>query len=96
MFLATITPKEASNPRVVTVEEELHEAINALLYSRFRGKPVTIYREDVAELIGPDRWNLEIHPKLLDQVIHRYSNSGWIVQELVNDPRHRRWSFSAA
>lgn len=96
MFLPLITPEEASNPRVVTAEEELHEAVNALLYSRFRGSPVNIYREDVADLIGRDRWNLEIHPRLLDQVVLRYRDSGWAIQEMANDPRHRRWSFSAA
>lgn len=96
MFLSTITPEQAQNPRIVTPEEEIHEALNTLLYSRFRGAPVTIYRDDLARLIGPDRWNLETHPQALDQVLQRYPASGWSLTETTSNPHSRCWSFAAA
>jgi hypothetical protein len=94
MFFATITPEQASQPRVVSLDEQLHEAVNALLYSRFKTGKVTIYQDDVEDLIGSKRWNLGEHPQKLREVIERYSLSGWDVVDDTDNPHDQRWTFT--
>ncbi len=95
MYYTTITPEEASKGRSVSAEEQLHEAVNALLYSYYTGSPVLIYEEALRELIGP-QWNLEIHPALLTELMDRYAQSGWTVVEDHRNPHRRLWRLSSA
>lgn len=95
MYYATITPEEASRGRGSSAEEQLHEAVNALLYSYYSGSSVLIYEEALRELIGP-LWNLEIHPSLLPELIQRYAEAGWDVAEDGSNPHRRRWHFTPA
>lgn len=93
MYYATITPEEASKGRSTSTEEQLHEAVNTLLYSYYSGSPVLIYEEALSELLGP-QWNLQIHPATLPEIIQRYRNSGWHVEEDGANPHRRRWRFA--
>lgn len=95
MNYATITPEEANRGRKSSAEEQLHEAVNALLYSYCSGAPVLIYEEALRELIGP-QWNLEIHPAMLPEIAQRYSDCGWNVVEDSVNPHRRRWRFAPA
>lgn len=61
MYYATITPEEASRGRGSSAEEQLHEAVNALLYSYHSGSSVLIYEEALRELIGPSGILRSIH-----------------------------------
>lgn len=95
MYHATITPHEAVQPRIVSLEEQLHEAVNALLYSRYRGEAAVIYQEDVHELIGPKRWNVAEHPQTLVEIMERYALSGWHVIDSTENPHRRCWTFKS-
>lgn len=90
-----VTPAEASLPRVVVIEDQLCEALNVLLYSKYKNGKAVIYQEDVAELIGYMRWDLGRHPKKLREVMKTFEASGWTITDSTDNPHVPRWTFTS-
>ena len=90
-----ITPQEALNPRIVSVEEQLSEAVKTLLSSRYKGDSAVIFQEDIVDLIGSPRWNVAEHPRKLAEIVELYKTVGWNIVDSSTSPHRRSWSFSA-